>query len=125
MVSELRQFQFRAGVILAAALAALAAILLALGHGSAVSGLIAGAVLGFANLTWMVSSATRLMGHAVGARGIQAVAFVRFLIVACLLGLILIIGHVNPIAAVAGYGLFPIAAAASGWRFLNGGPVPL
>ena len=125
MVSELRQFQFRAGLILAAALAALAAVLLALGHGSAVSGLIAGGVVGFANLTWMVSSATKLMGHAVGARSIQAVAFVRFLIVACLLGLILVVGHVNPVAAVAGYGLFPIAAAASGWRFLNGGPVPL
>jgi len=124
-VSELRQFQFRAGLILAAALAALAAVLLALGHGSAVSGLIAGGVVGFANLTWMVSSATKLMGHAVGARSIQAVAFVRFLIVACLLGLILVVGHVNPVAAVAGYGLFPIAAAASGWRFLNGGPVPL
>jgi len=125
VVSELRQFQFRAGLILAAALAALAAVLLALGHGSAVSGLIAGGVVGFANLTWMVSSATKLMGHAVGARSIQAVAFVRFLIVACLLGLILVVGHVNPVAAVAGYGLFPIAAAASGWRFLNGGPVPL
>lgn len=124
MVSELRQFQFRAGVILAAALALLAGTLFLLGHGSAVSGLVAGGLLGFANLTWMVSSATRLMGQRVGARSIQAVAFVRFILVACLLGLILIIARVNPIAAVAGFGLFPMAAAASGWRFLSGQPVP-
>lgn len=123
MVSELRQFQFRAGVILAAAVVLGAGILFWLGHGPAVSGLLAGALLGFTNLTWMVSSATKLVGHSVGARSIQAVAFVRFLVVACLLGLILILGHVNPIAAVAGYGLFPIAAAAAGWRFLNSGPV--
>ena len=124
-MSELRQFQFRAGLILAGALAAVAAILLVLGHGSAVSGLVAGGVLGFANLTWMVSSATRLMGLATGARVIQVVALIRFLIMACLLGLILIIGHVNPVAAVAGYGLVPIAAAAAGWQFLGRGPVPL
>lgn len=122
-MSELRQFQFHAGLILAAAVALGAGILLWLDLGSAISGLLAGALLGFANLTWMVSSATRLVGHPVAARSIQAVAFVRFLVVACLLGLILILGHVNPIAAVAGYGLFPIAAAAAGWRFLSSGPV--
>jgi FtsH-binding integral membrane protein len=121
-VSELRQFQVRAGIILAAALLALAGILIVLGHGSAVSGLLAGGLLGYANLTWMVSSATRLIGRAVEPRAVQLVAFVRFLMVACLLGVILIIGHVNPISAVAGYGLFPIAAAVSGWRSLGGAP---
>ncbi len=124
MVNELRRFQLRAGVMLAAALGALSVLLVLVGYRSAVSGLLAGGLLGLANLTWMVSSATRLMAQAISARGVQAVAFVRFLVVAVLLGLILIIGHVNPIGAVIGYGLFPIAAAAAGWRFLGRSPVP-
>ena len=124
MVSELRQFQFRAGAILAASVAVLAAILFLVGHGSAIPGLLAGGFLGLANLTWMVSSATRLMGRVTSAKSIQAVAMVRFLMVAALLGAILILGHVNPVAAVAGYGLFPVAAAAAGWRSISGVRVP-
>lgn len=124
MVSELRRFQLRTGVMLAAALGAVTAVLLLLGHASAVSGLLAGGMLGLVNLTWMVSSATRLMGQTVSARGIQAVAFIRFLLVALLLGVILIVGHVNPVGAVIGYGLFPVAAAASGWQLLRRSAVP-
>jgi len=124
VISELRRFQLRAGAMLAAALAAAAAVFLVLGHGSAISGLLAGGLLGLVNLTWMVSSATRLMGHSISARSIQAVAFVRFLLVAVLLGVILIVGHVNPVGAVIGYGLFPIAAAAAGWRSLSVVPAP-
>ena len=123
-MSELRRFQFRAGVVLASSVAALAAILFLLGHGSAVSGLLAGGFLGLANLTWMVSSATRLMGRATSARIIQAAAMLRFLMVAALLGAILILGHVNPVAAVVGYGLFPVAAAVAGWRSMSGVRVP-
>ncbi|GAC1478577.1 MAG: hypothetical protein PVSMB9_01190 [Candidatus Dormibacteria bacterium] len=124
MVSELRRFQFRAGGILAASVAVLAAVLFLLGHGSAVPGLLAGGLLGLANLTWMVSSATRLLGQAASAKSIQAVAMVRFLMVAALLGAILIFGHVNPVTAVVGYGLFPVAAAAAGWRSMGSVRVP-
>ncbi len=124
MVSELRRFQRRAGAMLAAVVLTLSVVLALLGYRAAISGLLAGGLLGFANLTWMVSSATRLMGQSASARSIQAVAFVRFLAIAALLGLILIVGHVNPVGAVVGYGLFPIAAAAAGWRFLGNVSVP-
>jgi hypothetical protein len=125
VVSELRRFQRRAGVMLAAVLLAVSAVLALLGYRGAISGLLAGGLLGFANLTWMVSTATRLMRHSASARSLQAVALVRFLVVAALLGLILVVGHVHPIGAVVGYALFPIVAAAAGWRFLGNASVPL
>jgi hypothetical protein len=119
VVSELRRFQYSAGIVLAVMLVALTAGFLLSGHARAVSGLLAGGGLGFINLTWMVSTATRLMGKTTSARGLQAIAVTRFFIVAALLGAILIVGHVHPIAAVIGYGLFPLASAAAGWRFMS------
>jgi hypothetical protein len=118
-VSELRRFQYSAGLVLAAALAASSGVFALTGHPGAVSGLLAGGLLGFVNMTWMVSTATRLMDRTTTARGLQAIAFARFLVVASLLGAILVFGHVNPVAAVIGYGLFPMASAVAGWRFMS------
>jgi hypothetical protein len=53
---------------------------------------------------------------------LQAAAAIRFLTIAVLLGLVLIVSRVDPVGAVIGYGCFPIAAAVAGWRLLRTQP---
>jgi hypothetical protein len=93
--------------------------LIAVGHPRAVAGLVAGGLLGLANMVWMVGTARRFVGFAPTARMLQVAAAFRFLTIAILLGLVLIVSRVDPVGAVIGYGCFPIAAAVAGWRILR------
>ena len=99
-----------------------AAGLIALGHSRAVAGLVAGGLLGLANMVWMVGTAKRFVGFAPTARMLQVAAAIRFLTIAVLLGVVLIVSRVDPVGAVIGYGCFPIAAAVAGWRILRAQP---
>jgi len=121
-VSDLRRFEVTASVVLLAFLVVVGTGLVAAGHPRAVAGLVAGGLLGLANMVWMVGTARRFLGHAPTARMLQIAAAIRFLTIAVLLGGVLIVSRVDPVGAVIGYGCFPIAAAVAGWRILRAQP---
>ena len=121
-MSDLRRFEVMASLVLVAFLLVVAAGLIALGHSRAVAGLVAGGLLGLANMVWMVGTAKRFVGFAPTARMLQVAAAIRFLTIAVLLGVVLIVSRVDPVGAVIGYGCFPIAAAVAGWRILRAQP---
>src|ERR1700716_3688454 len=109
-------------VVLLAFLCLVAVAMLAIGHPRAIAGLVAGGLLGLANMVWMVGTAKRFLGHAPTARMLQVAAAIRFVTIAALLGVVLIVSRVDPVGAVIGYGCFPIAAAVAGWRILRTPP---
>jgi hypothetical protein len=121
-MNELRRFQLTASLVLLAFLLVIGMALMVAGHARAVAGLIAGGLLGLANMVWMVGTAKRFLGHAPTARMLQVAAAIRFLTIAVLLGVVLIVSRVDPVGAVIGYGCFPIAAAVAGWRILRAQP---
>jgi hypothetical protein len=121
-VSDLRRFEVTASLVLLAFLSVVGGVLLALGHPRAIAGLVAGGLLGLTNMVWMVGTARRFLGHAPTARMLQMAAAIRFVTIAVLLGLVLIVSRVDPVGAVIGYGCFPIAAAVAGWRILRAQP---
>jgi hypothetical protein len=111
-----------ASLVLVAFLLVVAGGLIAVGHSRAVAGLVAGGLLGLTNMVWMVGTAKRFVGFAPTARMLQVAAAIRFLTIAVLLGVVLIVSRVDPVGAVIGYGCFPIAAAVAGWRILRAQP---
>jgi hypothetical protein len=121
-VSDLRRFEMMASLILVAFLLVVAGGLIAVGHPRAVAGLVAGGLLGLTNMVWMVGTARRFVGYAPTTRMLQVAAAIRFLTIAVLLGVVLIVSRVDPVGAVIGYGCFPIAAAVAGWRILRAQP---
>ena len=121
-MSDLRRFEVMASLVLVAFLLVVAGGLIAVGHSRAVAGLVAGGLLGLTNMVWMVGTAKRFVGFAPTARMLQVAAAIRFLTIAVLLGLVLIVSRVDPVGAVIGYGCFPIAAAVAGWRILRAQP---
>jgi hypothetical protein len=121
-VSDLRRFEVTASLVLLAILFVVAGALLVIGHPRAIAGLVAGGLLGLANMVWMVGTAKRFLGHAPTARMLQVAAGIRFLTIAVLLGIVLVVSRVDPVGAVIGYGCFPIAAAVAGWRLLRAQP---
>ena len=121
-MSDLRRFEVMASLVLVAFLLVVAGGLIAVGHSRAVAGLVAGGLLGLANMVWMVGTAKRFVGFAPTARMLQVAAAIRFLTIAVLLGVVLIVSRVDPVGAVIGYGCFPIAAAVAGWRILRAKP---
>ena len=121
-MSDLRRFEVTASVVMLAFLVVVGAALVATGHPRAVAGLVAGGLLGLANMVWMVGTARRFLGHAPTTRMLQVAAAIRFLTIAVLLGAVLIVSRVDPVGAVIGYGCFPIAAAVAGWRILRAQP---
>jgi hypothetical protein len=118
-MNELRRFELVTSLVLFAFMVIVATALLGMGHPGGITGLVAGALLGLANLTWMVGSARRFMGSSPTAGMLQLAAAVRFLTIVGLFGGILIIGRVDPVGAVIGYGCFPIAGAVGGWWVLR------
>ena len=121
-MSDLRRFQVTASLVLLGFLALIGAGFLAAGHPRALGGLVAGGLLGLANMVWMVGTAKRLIGHAPTVRMLQLAAAIRFLTIALLFGALLIVSRVDPVGTVVGYGCFPIAAAVAGWRILRAQP---
>jgi len=109
-------------VVLLAFLGIVGTAMLAVGHPRAIAGLVAGGLLGLANMVWMVGTARRFLGHAPTARMLQLAAAVRFLTIAVLLGVVLIVSHVDPVGAAIGYFCFPIAGAVAGWRMMRARP---
>ncbi len=121
-MAELRRLQRGAQGALAASLLIAAGLALLSGHAEVVPGLAAGGFVGLVNLTVLLGSARRLQGIVVSPRLLQVSAHFRLLIVGVLLGVLLIFGHVHPVGAVIGYGLFPLSAAAAGFYALRARP---
>ena len=119
---ELRRFELITAVVLLAFLCLVAAAMLAVGHPRAIAGLVAGGMLGLTNMVWMVGTARRFLGHAPTARMLQLAAAIRFLTIAALLGVVLIVSRVDPVGAAIGYFCFPIAGAVAGWRMMRARP---
>ncbi len=119
---ELQRLQRGAQAIHAAALILVGGAAVAVGHGDLLSGLAAGGLLGLLNLRWLVGTARRLSGASVSVRRLQAAGLLRLALLGTLLGVLLTWGHVHPIGAVIGYGLFPLSAAAAGYYALRARP---
>lgn len=118
-MGELRRFELMTSVVLLAFLCVVAAVMLALGHPRTIGGLVAGGLLGLANMVWMVGTARRFLGHEPTARMLQLAAAIRFVTIALLLGVVLIVSRVDPVGAAIGYFCFPIAGALAGWRMMQ------
>jgi len=121
-VGELRRFELTTSAVLLAFLCLIGAAMIAIGHPRAIAGLVAGGLLGLTNMVWMVGTAKRFLGHAPTARMLQLAAAIRFLTIAVLLGVVLIVSRVDPVGAAIGYGCFPIAGAVAGWRMMRARP---
>jgi hypothetical protein len=121
-VGELRRFELTTSVVLLAFLCLVAAAMLAVGHPRAIAGLVAGGLLGLTNMVWLVGTARRFLGHTPTTRVLQLAAAIRFLTIAVLLGVVLIVSRVDPVGAAIGYGCFPIAGAVAGWRMMRARP---
>lgn len=116
-MSDLRTFQREAELALVAGLGAATVLTLLAGHPEVINGIVAGGLVGLANLVVLVATARRLPAG-VGGRGLQAAGTIRYAGMGLLLGVLLIVGHVHPVGAVIGYALFPVATAAAGWHWL-------
>jgi hypothetical protein len=121
-MGDLRRFELTTSVVLLAFLCVVGVAMAALGHPRAIPGLVAGGLLGLANMAWMVGTARRFLGHTPTARMLQLAAAIRFLTIAVLLGVVLIVSRVDPVGAAIGYLCFPIAGAVAGWRMVRARP---
>jgi hypothetical protein len=116
-MSELRAFQREAGLCLVAGLIVATLLVLLARHPEVITGIVAGGLVGLANLVLLVGSARRLPAGG-GGRALQATGTIRYATMGALLGVLLIVAHVHPVGAVIGYALFPVATAAAGWHWL-------
>jgi hypothetical protein len=117
-MNELRSFQREAGLALLVGLGGASMLAVLLHRPEVVSGIVGGGLVGLANLVWLIGT-LRHLPPGVGVRVFQAARTVRYAGMGLVFGLFLIVGHVHPVGAVIGYGLFPVAAAAAGWHRLQ------
>jgi hypothetical protein len=106
--------------VIAAAAAVLTVALLAARRGDALAGLFAGTAVGIADVM-LLSRSLRRFGGGTGlnARALGTGMFSRFLAVGILLGLVLCVRGLNPLAALVGFLLMPASVAVSGLRALR------
>ena len=107
--------------VIAAAVAVLTVALLAARRADALAGLFAGTAVGIADVLLLSRSLGRFAGSGGGlnARALGTGMFSRFLAIGVLLGLVLCVRGLNPLAALVGFLLMPSAVAVSGLRALR------
>ena len=106
--------------VIAVAAAVLTVALLVTRRSDALSGLFAGVAVGVVDVLLLSRSLGRFGGAAgLNARALGAGMFTRFLAVGILLGLVLCVRALNPLAALVGFLLMPAAVATSGLRALR------
>lgn len=106
--------------VIAAAAAVLTIALLAARRADALAGLFAGTAVGIADVLLLSRSLARFGGgDGLRARALGTGMFTRFLAVGVLLGLVLCIRGLNPLAALVGFLLMPASVAVSGLRALR------
>jgi hypothetical protein len=93
----------------------IAVVLLAAGRTDAVAGLAAGTAVGIADVYLLARSLTRFgAGSGLNPRALGTGMFTRFVSIGALLGLVLCIRSLNPLAALVGFLLMPASVAATG-----------
>ena len=106
--------------VIAVLAAAVAIALTATGRRDALSGLAAGTAVGVLDVLLLSRSLRRFGGgEGLDARALGVGMFTRFLSIGLLLGLVLCIRTLNPLAALVGFLLMPAAVAVSGLRALR------
>ena len=100
--------------------AAVAVVVAAVGRGDALPGLFAGTAVGVVDVLLLTRSLHRFGGgRGLNARALGTGMLTRFLSVGILLGLVLCIHGLNPLAALVGFLLMPLAVGLSGVRALQ------
>ena len=106
--------------VMSVAAAVLTVALLAARRSDALAGLFAGTAVGIADVLLLSRSLARFGGGTgLNARALGTGMFTRFLAVGVLLGLVLCVRGLNPLAALVGFLLMPAAVALSGVRALR------
>ena len=104
--------------LIAVMAAVLAIAMLAARRADALTGLAAGTAVGVADVYLLSRSLSRFDGAAgLNPRALGVGMFTRFLTVGGLLGLVLCVRSLNPLAALVGFLLMPAAVAVTGNRF--------
>ena len=117
MIDDHRGLALRSVGAISATTAVLAIALVATGRAGAVLGLLAGAAVGVADVFLLARSLTRFAGGtAVNPRALGLGMLTRFLAVGALLGLVLCVRTINPLAALVGFLLMPASVAVVGAR---------
>lgn len=95
---------------------------LAMRRADALGGLAAGTAVGIADVYLLSRSLTRFAGGGVmNPRALGVGMLTRFLAVGVLLGLVLCVRSLNPLAALVGFLLMPVSVAVTGSRSSRGG----
>jgi hypothetical protein len=98
--------------------AVIAVAMLAARRGDALTGLAAGTAVGVADVCLLSRSLSRFDGAAgLNPRALGTGMFTRFLTIGGLLGLVLCVRSLNPLAALVGFLLMPASVAVTGSRF--------
>lgn len=106
-------------IVLLAAILAVA--LLAARRTDALAGLFAGTAVGVADVLLLSRSLRRFgAGSGLNARALGTGMLTRFLSIGILLGLVLCVHGINPLAALVGFLLMPAAVGVAGVRALRG-----
>lgn len=102
--------------VIAVLAAVLTVALMAARRTDALAGLLAGTAVGLADVLLLSRSLTRFAGGggALNPRALGVGMFTRFLSIAILLGLVLCVRTLNPLAAIVGFLLMPCAVAVTG-----------
>ncbi|MBJ7610401.1 MAG: ATP synthase subunit I [Candidatus Dormibacteraeota bacterium] len=107
-------------VVMTVLAAVLSLALLAARRADALPGLLAGTAVGVADVTLLSRSLRRFAaGDGLSARALGAGMLSRFLSIGILLGLVLCIRGLNPLAALVGFLFTPLAIGVSGVRALR------
>jgi hypothetical protein len=116
MLDDHRGLALHTTRVIAVLAAVLTVALLAARRPDAFAGLYAGTAVGLADVLLLSRSLTRFAdaGRKLNPRALGVGMFTRFLSVAVLLGLVLCIRALNPLAAIVGFLLMPSAVAITG-----------
>jgi|GEM_PF-7076680 hypothetical protein len=116
MLDDHRGLALHTTRVIAVLAAVLTVALLAARRPDALAGLYAGTAVGLADVLLLSRSLTRFAGagRELNPRALGVGMFTRFLSVAVLLGLVLCIRALNPLAAIVGFLLMPSAVAITG-----------
>ena len=115
-LADHRRFGRAVMLLIAAAALALCGALLATGHDSSVSGVVAGAVIAEIDALLLARSLSRFaaLGDRVGAGALTLMMMTRFVAVSLMVGVIISAKGIDPLGVISGFLLLPAAIVAVG-----------
>ena len=120
-LADHRRFGRAVMLLIAAAGLVLCGALVAAGHGSSLSGVVAGALIAEVDAFLLARSLSRFaaMGDRIGARALTMMMMTRFLAVSAMVGVIITARGVDPLGVVSGFLILPAAIVAVGLASLR------